>query len=105
MGKQEAQLFGTIRYHDLKTWTEFYKEVEIGNKNFEVRKNDRDYQTGDYLILREYNKDTNEYTGKKLFKRITYILNNENLVLKNTIIMSIIDGNNYYLNMIEKLSK
>jgi hypothetical protein len=35
--------------HELKTWTEYYNAVFDGNKTFEVRKNDRNYQVDDVL--------------------------------------------------------
>lgn len=40
--------------HDLKTWPKYYEQVVSGLKPFELRKNDRNYQPGDYLILREW---------------------------------------------------
>ena len=63
---------GTI--HKLKVWTEFYVDLESGLKKFEIRINDRDYKVGDYLLLCDYNKNTDEYSGKEIFKQITYIV-------------------------------
>lgn len=40
--------------HNLKTWPEFFKRVLSGEKTFEYRKNDRNFQPGDNLILEEY---------------------------------------------------
>jgi len=40
--------------HDLKAWPEFFDALASRRKTFEVRKNDRDYQLGDVLLLREY---------------------------------------------------
>lgn len=61
--------------HELKTWMPYFGEVLVGHKTFEVRKNDRDFQVGDTLILREWADDKKEYTGRKLARRVTYILN------------------------------
>lgn len=33
--------------HELKILPEYYEEVKCGNKNFELRKNDRDYKVYD----------------------------------------------------------
>ena len=40
--------------HDLKIWPQYYCHVKNGNKTFEVRKNDRGFQPGDTVVLREY---------------------------------------------------
>lgn len=40
--------------HKLKCWPEFFIVVQSGRKNFEIRKNDRDYKVGDELILSEW---------------------------------------------------
>ncbi len=43
-----------MKTHELKILPEYFKEVLLGNKNFEIRKNDRNFQVGDYVELREY---------------------------------------------------
>lgn len=40
--------------HELKVWPEFYERIIDGSKTFEVRKDDRGYQAGDVLRLREW---------------------------------------------------
>ena len=62
--------------HELKTETEYFNEVVSGNKNFELRKNDRDFKVGDYLMLQDYNKETKTYTGRIFYKTISYVLEN-----------------------------
>jgi Domain of unknown function (DUF3850) len=69
--------------HELKTDPEVFEEVFLGHKSFEIRKNDRDFQVGDMLILRE-TQFTGEqmrndgraliYTKRDLATRVTYIL-------------------------------
>jgi hypothetical protein len=58
--------------HELKILPQYFQEVWDDNKNFELRKNDRDYKVGDYLVLREYSDAG--YTGSFLKVVITYIL-------------------------------
>lgn len=38
-----------IKLHTLKIKYEYYKEIVLGNKKFELRKNNRDYQVGDLI--------------------------------------------------------
>lgn len=60
--------------HELKTWKGFYDDVFMGRKSFEVRKNDRGFEKGDTLILKEWDNLKNEYTGRQLARTATYIL-------------------------------
>lgn len=64
------------REHELKCWPPFFAAIEDGDKTFEVRKNDRGFQRGDVLWLREYEpeKHANNYTGAEIRKVVTYVL-------------------------------
>lgn len=75
--------------HELKTWPEYFRAVASGLKNFEVRKNDRDYKVGDILILQEFDPETNEYTGEYVGREVTYILGKPPFVPEGYVIMSI----------------
>lgn len=46
---------------ELKLDTKFYDDVKSARKDFEIRKNDRDYQVGDILKLKRYNVRQNSY--------------------------------------------
>jgi len=59
--------------HALKTWPEYYKDVESGKKTFEIRKEDRPFKENDILMLQEYDPNTG-YTGNELSFTITFIL-------------------------------
>lgn len=48
--------------HNLKTLSKFYQPIIEERKPFEIRKNDRDFQTGDNVILNEW--DGEKYTGR-----------------------------------------
>jgi hypothetical protein len=59
--------------HELKILPEYYEEVKAGNKNFELRKNDRDYMVHDTLRLKAW--ENGEYLDKApLDRTIRYIL-------------------------------
>ncbi|EOA3423625.1 ASCH/PUA domain-containing protein [Enterococcus hirae] len=59
--------------HELKILPEYFEAVTSGRKQFEIRKNDRDYKVGDLLILREHDIWVDEFTGNSYKAEITYI--------------------------------
>jgi hypothetical protein len=62
-----------VKLHDLKSWPEYFVAVADGRKTFEVRKSDRGFMVGDHLRLREWDPRTEQYTGREIERRITYI--------------------------------
>jgi len=60
--------------HELKTWNEYFEEVFMGHKTFEVRKADRPFAKGDTLILKEWNPKTEQYTGREVARNVSYVL-------------------------------
>ena len=60
-----------MKIHELKILPEYYDAVRCGDKRFEIRKNDRDYHTGDILRLKEW--DGKQYTGEELDSVVRYI--------------------------------
>lgn len=77
--------------HALKTWPEYFKEVEAANKPFEVRKNDRGFKVGDTVILQEYIPEEKKYTGKEIVKTIAYVLDNPKLMKRGFVVFSLRD--------------
>jgi hypothetical protein len=63
-----------IKKHELKCWPEYFQAIFGNEKLFEARLDDRDFQVGDVLQLREWNPETKSYTGANIFRKITYIL-------------------------------
>lgn len=61
-----------MKKHELKILPQYFQPVWDGTKTFELRKDDRDYQRGDILVLREW--DGEKYTGSALCVKVTYIL-------------------------------
>lgn len=46
-----------MKIHDLKSWPIPFMHVRDGIKRFEVRRNDRNYERGDLVVLREFVPD------------------------------------------------
>lgn len=86
-----------VRTHEVKCWPFAFAPIAAGDKPFEVRKDDRGYQRGDLLRIREWDPALFEtrlaldshvaghpdviqaaheaaYTGEEVTKRITWIL-------------------------------
>lgn len=64
----------TATEHELKTWPKHYEALALGKKRFELRKNDRGYQVGDTLFLREWDPTTGEYSGREMRATVTYLV-------------------------------
>jgi len=57
-----------------KIWTEYFEKVKNGEKRFELRVADFEVNVGDTLVLEEWNPEKKEYTGRKIEKRVDYVL-------------------------------
>lgn len=56
-----------------KVWPEYFEEVSSGKKTFELRLNDFEVNEGDILVLKEWDPNTKEYTGRELEKKVGYV--------------------------------
>lgn len=81
--------------HQLKIESDYFRKIVEGVKTFEVRKNDRDFHTGDYLWLNEITphscNDAGEHreTGNFVLVRVLDIFKNDLFVKEGYVIMSI----------------
>ena len=57
-----------------KIWPEYFKETKAGKKKFELRLGDFKVKPGDSLVLREWDPKTKKYTGKKLTKKVVFVM-------------------------------
>jgi len=60
--------------HTLKTHPRWFRAVWEGQKLFEVRRNDRGFCQGDHLELREYDPDTETYSGRRMLAGVSFVL-------------------------------
>lgn len=100
----------TSQSHKLKTWPDYFQAVWEGRKKFDLRRDDRDYQVGDMLLLREYDPGKPKgcpqgcplrhlhdwerppvcYTGRELTARIDYVMRGGRFGLKRgNVVLSI----------------
>ncbi len=63
--------------HELKLDTKFFKRVMAGKKRAEIRYNDRNYQVGDFLLLREVTGTDRRYTGARTMQLVLDIVTHE----------------------------
>ena len=70
------------RVHPLKCWPEPFLAVAMGVKRFEIRKDDRGFAVGDWLVLREWEPAAvyrvaypgdRGYTGRVERRQVTYL--------------------------------
>ena len=73
--------------HQLKLASRYFDAVKEGLKTFEIRFNDRGYQKGDWLILREW--DGFCYTGRECVRQVTYLCNLDAIGWEGWVAMSI----------------
>jgi ASC-1-like (ASCH) protein len=59
--------------HELKIYKEYFSLIKHGQKPWEVRKDDRNFEVGDELVLREFDKNELNYTGRILHRKIDYL--------------------------------
>jgi len=57
--------------HDLKIFPKHFSAVIAGDKRCEIRNNDRDYHTGDILVLNEWD---GHYTGNSIQVLVRHIV-------------------------------
>lgn len=58
--------------HELKIYPKYFESALEGVKPFEIRLNDRHFQVGDKIVLKEW--DNINFSGRKIYGVITYIL-------------------------------
>lgn len=60
--------------HELKCWPEPFQATWDKIKTFEIRReDDRRFEFGDQIILREWNPATGLYTEREVFAEVVYV--------------------------------
>ncbi|MEY0594298.1 DUF3850 domain-containing protein [Providencia manganoxydans] len=71
-----------VRHHDLKIAPKYFNRIISGEKTAEIRRNDRDFRSGDMMTLREFrsiiqtypNHPAARYTGRTVGCCITDVV-------------------------------
>ena len=61
-----------------------------GGKRFEIRRNDREFAVGDILVLREFEPETDTFTGQVEERQITFLLSDDSIYITGQVIS--VDG-------------
>lgn len=77
------------KFHELKTWPEYFEAIKRGAKTFEIRKNDRNFAVGDVLLLRKYCPHCKSYLGDSETVIVNYVLKEQPYVSSEYVVMSI----------------
>jgi hypothetical protein len=59
--------------HELKTWPAYFQPVWDRDKTFEVRYDDRGFQRGDAVRLREWDPTTHRFSGRVITATIGHV--------------------------------
>lgn len=62
-----------------KTWPEYFQKILDGEKTYELRLADWECNEGDVLVLKEWDPETKEYTGRVVEKVVGYVLKTKEL--------------------------
>lgn len=74
--------------HELKTLQPHFDAIELGEKRAELRRDDRGFEVGDTLVLREYDPQSG-YSGRSCRAKVTHILAGFEALVPGHVMMSI----------------
>ena len=78
-----------IQEHKIKIDPKYFDDVAKRRKTFEVRKNDRAYKVGDLLVINEYDREIEKYTGRYIRVLATYILDDQEYLRDGYVILAL----------------
>jgi len=62
-----------------KVWPPYFQNILDGKKTCELRLADWKCTEGDVLLLKEWNPETKDYTGRVIEKKVTYVMKTKNV--------------------------
>lgn len=81
--------------HELKIWPQYYSRVKDGSKTFEIRENDRGFQSGDTVTLLEWDPEPQNPTDKipKGYvdsEPLNFLIGYVHVLTKDTVVFSLL---------------
>lgn len=68
-----------MRRIEKKAWPVLFEKVLNGEKNFDLRIAEFECEVGDILVLREWDPEKKDYTGRELEKEVTFVMKTKDL--------------------------
>lgn len=68
-----------MRRIEKKTQPYLFEKVLSGDKQFDLRIAEFECEVGDTLVLREWDPEKKEYTGRELEKEVTFVVKTKDL--------------------------
>ncbi len=59
------------KVHHVKSWPQYFASIKEGQRTHDLRRNDREFQVGDLMILAEFDPQAQKYTGETCEVEIT----------------------------------
>lgn len=59
------------KVHHVKSWPQYFVPIKEGRRTHDLRRNDRDFQMGDRMLLAEFDPQAQKYTGDTCEVEIT----------------------------------
>ncbi len=68
--------------HEKKVWTPWFQWILDGKKHYEMRLADWDCAPGDELVLKEWDQEKQEYTGREMTKTVSRVARTKDLIIE-----------------------
>jgi len=68
-----------MRIIEKKILPEYFEDVLSGKKTFELRLADFECKPGDILVLKEWDQEKGQYTGREISRKISYVLRTKDI--------------------------
>lgn len=75
--------------HELKVYKRYFIPLALGDKTFEVRRDDRCFGLGDVLVLNEIDDESGRYTGRFALRVVTYVLADSEYCVEGYVILGL----------------